>query len=383
MSERNIDSTELVALTEQTFDPAVMFDPMKVETMLALIEEKAVEFEADIDTKKGQDKFRSQAFTVAKIRTAWIKEGKDQNRAINIEVKERNSQCNKIDERLSAVQDKVRKPLTDLENAIKIQEAEHSRLMLMLGERKNIPSDLSVDELSSLLGRTKAIEITGDILGDNYSAATVAKELAVNSLQEKLDNKIQAVKDQDELAELREAKAKQEDAATKERKAKEQAARDEQIRKAAEVKAKMEAEEKLVKAEAAKLKAIQDKKDAAASAERERIAAHKKAEAEKVEALAEANQKAKEAAEQAEVDKKEWILREKEKAEQRDRDRLAKEKKEREAAEKKAAAKGNVIKIHKGIVKDIIACTSITEAQANELIKMQVSGKIRNLTINY
>ena len=181
MSERTIDSTELVALTSESFDPAVMFDPLKVETMLALIEEKAVEFEADINTKPGQDKFRSQAFTVAKIKTAWINEGKDQNRAINIEVKERNAQCNKIDERLSAIQARVRQPLTDLENAIKIEEAEHKRLILLLVECKNCPSDSSIDELSSLLGRTKGIEITGDILA-GYVVWGGAIEFHINGI---------------------------------------------------------------------------------------------------------------------------------------------------------------------------------------------------------
>ena len=361
MSERKIDSTELVALTEQTFDPAVMFDPMKVETLLALIEEKAMDFEADINTKPGQDKFRSQAFNVAKIKTAWITEGKDQNRAINIEVKERNAQCNKIDDRLSAVQAKARQPLTDLENAIKIEEAEHSRLMLMLGERKNTPSDLSVPKLASLLDLTKAIEITGDILGDNYSAATVAKEQAVNSLQEKLGGRIQHEKDQAELAVLREEKAKQEEAATKERIEKEQAARDEQIRKDAEAKAKREEEQR-------------------SKAESERVEREKAEEAEK---LADAErrieeEKASKAAAIAVAQKEERARIEKEQE--------AKEEEERVERQKAAVISAN--KNHRDIIDNdakeaLIKICGLTAVTAAKVVKTISNGNIPKTSINY
>lgn len=364
MTERIVDSTELTALTKETFDPAVMFEPMKVETMLALIEEKAVDFKADISTRPGQDKFRSQAFTVAKIRTAWIKEGKDQNRAINIEVKERNAQCNKIDERLSAMQAKVRQPLTDLENAIKIEEAEHKRLMLILGERKNCPSDLSVDELSSLLDKTKEIEITGDILGDNYSAATTEKELAVSSLQGKLDARVKHDEDQAELAKLRAEREEREKEEAQKKKKQKQVDREEQIRKEAAAKAKKEAAEKLVKKEAARKKAVQDKKDAAKEAEQARITAAKKAEADKKAAVAAAEKKAKE------------------EAEQKERDRLAKIEIKRLTDEKRAADKKHRAKIDKEIEKALVGMGMAKEVAKN-LIPLLATGNIPHTTINY
>lgn len=365
MSERTIDSTELVALTEETFDPAVMFEPVKVETMLALIEEKAVDFDADINTKPGQDKFRSQAFTVAKIRTAWIKEGKDQNRVINIEVKERNAQCNKIDERLSAIQAKVRQPLTDLENAIKIEETEHKRLMLMLGERKNCPSDLSVDELSSLLDRTKVIEITGDILGDKYSEATRAKELAVNSLQTKLDNKIQHDKDQAELAKLRTEREEREKKEAAERADKERADREEKIRKEAAGEAKKNAAEKLAKEKAAKQKAIQDKKDAAKKAEQDRIAAEKRAEEDKRLAVEEAERKAKE------------------EAEQKERDRLAKIEEERVADEERAANAENREKIKTESTRFIRGILGTSRSQADAIFEAIANDEVPHITVKF
>lgn len=361
MTERIVDSTELVALTSETFDPAIMFKPVKVETMLALIEEKAVDFDADINTKPGQDKFRSQAFTVAKIRTAWIKEGKDQNRAINIEVKERNAQCNKIDERLSAVQAKVRQPLTDLENAIRMEEADHKRLMLRLDELKNSPSDLSADQLSALLVKTKETEIGGDILSDSYSAATVKKETAINSLQTKLANKIQYDKDQAELDELRADREKSEKERVEKLKETERAEREEQIRKDEAEKQSLENERR-------------------ARAERERVEREKQEEAEKLKDAERRieEEKASKAADIVQAQKDERTRIEKEQAEKAEAERI-----EREKTKKKVAAKGHRTKIHKGIVKDIIASTSITEAQANEFISMQVSGKIKKVTIDY
>ena len=371
-----IDSTALVALTDQPFDAATMFVADTVDSTLDLIEEKAMDFVADVSTKKGRDAIRTRANMVPKIKTIWVTAGKDINRAERVSIDARNKECNKIEERLGEIKVKVREKLTNYEAAQKKIEADQKEIIRLLISYYNTPADSAIEYLEKCIADIKLVEIDGDILSDCYIRATQSKESSLASLEKKLADRIQHDKDQAELTELREKNAKQEEENAKreaaeaesraeEKEKKERHEREEKIRKDAEAKAKKEAAEKLAKEREAKQKAIQDRKDAEARAEREKKEAVEKAKLEAEEAVEEAERKA---AEEAEA---------------KERGRLAKEKSEREGAEKKAANKKHRAKIKEEACCFIGGAFGLPSDQVEDIFDSISAGEVPHITVNY
>lgn len=338
-----------------------LFADKQIKDVVIWAKEKAAKHTPDTSTDKGRKAIASNSARVSstkvileKIAAARKAEIKKDSEA---EVEIISTGLKYMISELETLRDDSRKPLTEWE-----VEDEARKAAEALAEEISSDHDAALAE-DDLFNRERAIARDKAKLSEEKEKRQ-AKKAEEKRLEEE---KAAGVKEEAERKKREEKiqadaniKAEKEDEIKREKADKEIA-----DAKAATEKANRE------KKEAAK-KAIQDKRDAEKKAKQDRIAAEKRAAEDKRLAVEEAKRKAKE------------------EAEQKERDRLAKEKSEQEAAdlaakkaEKKAAAKGHRIKIHKGIVKDIIASTSITEAQANEFISMQVSGKIKKVTIDY
>lgn len=143
----------------------------------------------------------------------------------------------------------------------------------------------------------------------------------------------------------------------------------------AEQKAKQEREEAARREAELKLKAEQ--------AERDRIAAQERAEREAREAQERVARQAQEAREQAEREKQEAIAAERRKAEQAEAARLAEEKRIADEAAKRAADVEHRKTINNKAKGDLVFAAGITEAQAIAVITAIAKGEVSAIRITY
>lgn len=88
----------------------------------------------DISTAKGRDAIRSLSAEVASSKVTLVKLGKSLTEDWRAKTKAVNAECNMIEERMDALKEQVRKPLTDFENAEKARVSGHERALEELAE---------------------------------------------------------------------------------------------------------------------------------------------------------------------------------------------------------------------------------------------------------
>lgn len=119
------ESKDLVSIKVLT--PESVFAPGGVDEILGKIENEVRSFKGDISTLGGRNAIASMAYKVARSKTALddldkqlVSDWKSKAAAVDAERRT-------IRDRLDALKDEVRKPLTDWENADKLRIEEHER----------------------------------------------------------------------------------------------------------------------------------------------------------------------------------------------------------------------------------------------------------------
>lgn len=278
-----------------TLTPAVFSDPGGIEAIISKLEADVRAIDTDISTPAGRAAIKSLAHKVARSKTALD----DMGKALVADLKKQtgivDADRRMVRDRLDALKEEVRKPLTDWENAEADRVASHQNaiqaivdLAVFAAERPSAAGvSARLTELEALPARDwqEFAKPAATARADAFSKLTVMKASAV---------KFEA--EQAELARLRAEQVAREQKERDERIAAEAA---EQARLAAEAKAAREAQEAADRAEAERRKiereraeavaraekAERDKKEAAAKAERDRKAAEAKAEADRVAAV--------------------------------------------------------------------------------------------------
>lgn len=425
------ETTELVPF--ETLNAVQVFTGGGMNAILNQIETTVRAIPLDASTVTGRDEIRSVAYRVARTKTALDAEGKKLTEEWRKNTAKVNEERKKSVERLDALADEVRKPLTDFENKDKLRIAAHeealrdmSGMLEMLQRYPDMPaSDLGQHLIDlSESNRDRDWEEFGD------RATKLRREVSVYLIG-RIESRKKFDADQAELARLR-----AEEAARLQREHDEQLqaeaaekARVEAERKASEaasaekrrVEAEVEAERKRVAAEAeqvrlehervqreAAAKLAKEKADrlaAEALAERKRqqeenarltaekraeeaedakIAAIKKAESDRVAAEKKA------AAEKlaAEVSAAAALMAAQEKA-KRDSEAAAKREREKIAAEqklvddarvKREADEANVVRVRTEILKD---CMAYDPEFSSFVLDAIMAGKIRNIKVIY
>lgn len=279
------ESTDLVVVEKLT--PMVVFAPGGVNDILDKITREVRSAHTDISTKAGREAVASLAYKVARSKTALDEMGKElvaewKTKAAAVDTERRT-----IRDRLDALKDEVRKPLTDWENAEKQRIADHEQALVSLAGMAHFDVPPSAADIKFRLDALLALpardwEEFAKRGADTEAATTVALER----------QHAEAVKREAEAAELARLRAEQAAREQKERDDRIAAEAAERARVEAEAKAKREAEEAAAKAETERKRVEQEKADAIARAE--------KAEADRKAAAAKAEQDAKDAAEAAE-----------------------------------------------------------------------------------
>ncbi|HCD6202690.1 TPA: hypothetical protein NDT77_000310 [Klebsiella pneumoniae] len=307
---------------------AVFTNNDQLDPLIEAIEQEARSLVPDVTTKKGRDAISSMAHKVARSKTYIDNAGKDLVAELKALPKQIDESRRVVRERLDALKDEVRRPLTEWE-----------------AEQERIKAEEAMNAL-----HVEALAMNEDF--DRQMAARIESDHEMALLMNDAFDREQADK-----------------AAEAER---QRIAREEEIKRLAEEKAKREAAEQ-----------AQREIDAAAAREREAILAKERAEREQREA-AERAEREKQAAIEAERRKaQEEADRIRREAEQREQARLAEEKRKADEQARREADVKHRKAVGTEIVKALLANTSLTRDQAIEVLTAVKDGRIPHTGISY
>jgi hypothetical protein len=135
-----------------------------------------------IPTNKGRDEVRSMAFKIAKTRTAIDKA----RLGLTEEWRTKTTQANKagsaIKERLEALEDEVRKPLTDWENAEKEREQKHTDLLTAILKAEFVGIDDTAATVSERLVWLTDLNLDPEIHRERLDHIEGVKDAAIEKL---------------------------------------------------------------------------------------------------------------------------------------------------------------------------------------------------------
>lgn len=194
-----------------------------LDSLYNVVDSKARALVADVTTKEGVSQIKSTARQIASIKKRVDDLGKDIVAELKDLPKQIDANRKKWREDMEALQDEIRKPVTEIENRQKeIEEirATHGKLALSGSE-----------EIKASIETIDKIELTGDKWKESLDAAAAAVKAEKGALEVMLNA---ALKKEAEARELEELRKKQEEA--------ERIIREQKIREEAERKAREEAE---------------------------------------------------------------------------------------------------------------------------------------------
>ncbi|MBW5928014.1 hypothetical protein CFM96_04875 [Klebsiella michiganensis] len=319
--------TDLVVI-EKKNAMAVFTNNDQLDPLIEAIEKEARSLVHDVTTKKGRDAIASMAHKVARSKTYIDNAGKDLVAELKALPKQIDESRRVVRERLDALKDEVRRPLTEWE-----------------AEQERIKAEEAMNEMHA-----EALEM--NIKFDQELAAKFEADHEMALLMDKDIDRERADK-----------------AAEAER---QRIAREEGIKRLAEEKAKREAEEKHRAELEASARREAEERAAKERAERERIEDQQRAEREKQAAVEAERRKAQEEADR--------IRRE---AEQREQARLDEEKRKADEQARREADVNHRKFVGTEIVKALLANTSLTRDQAIEVLTAVKDGRIPHTGISY
>lgn len=307
---------------------AVFTNNDQLDPLIEAIEKEARSLVPDVTTKKGRDAIASMAHKVARSKTYIDNAGKDLVAELKALPKQIDESRRVVRERLDALKDEVRRPLTEWE-----------------AEQERIKAEEAMNAL-----HFEALAMNEEF--DRQLAARIESDHEMALLMNDAFDREQADK-----------------AAEAER---QRIAHEEEIKRLAAAAAAREVEQRAQREreEAAHREAML--KAQAEQAERDRIAAEQKAEADKQAAIEAERRKAQEEADR--------IRRE---AEQREQARLAEEKRKADEQARREADVKHRKAVGTEIVKALLANTSLTRDQAIEVLTAVKDGRIPHTGISY
>ncbi|HCC5991940.1 TPA: hypothetical protein M5893_003894 [Enterobacter cloacae] len=354
--------TDLVVIEKQNA-MAVFTTKEQLDPIIEVIEKEARSLVPDVSTRKGRDAIASMAHKVARSKTYIDNAGKDLVAELKALPKQIDESRRIVRERLDALKDEVRKPLTDWENA---ESARKDALQQRLADLRSLAdvidgmgSYLPSAEIQQRIESAKAVALD-DSWQEAAAEAGMAKDDTIQQLEAALTVAKQREHESAELERLRkeaEEKARLEREENIRREAAEQARRDEEKKAKAELEAaaRREAEEKA----------------RAELAERQRIEAEQRAAREKQEAEARARR-----------EKEEAVAAERRRQEEAEAARLAEEKRKAEEEALRAADKEHRRTINRRVIADLIA-QGIPEEFAQKALLAIAGGKVQDAHIKY
>ncbi|ESN37087.1 hypothetical protein L365_02486 [Klebsiella pneumoniae MGH 19] len=307
---------------------AVFTNNDQLDPLIEAIEKEARSLVPDVTTKKGRDAIASMAHKVARSKTYIDNAGKDLVAELKALPKQIDESRRVVRERLDALKDEVRRPLTEW-------EAEQERI-----KAEEAMNALHVEALA--MNEEFDRQLAARIESDHEMALLMNDAFDREQADKAAEAERQRIAHEEEIKRMAAAAAARE----------------------VEQRAQREREEAALREAALKAQAEQ--------AERDRIAAEQKAEADKKAAVEAERRKAQEEADR--------IRRE---AEQREQARLAEEKRKADEQARREADVKHRKAVGTEIVKALLANTSLTRDQAIEVLTAVKDGRIPHTGISY
>lgn len=400
---RTESTTELAVVNAQ--NAVQIFTGGGLNGILDGIEVKVRAMELDGSTAKGRDEIRSVAYKVARTKTALDAEAKKLTEGWRTATSQVNSERKRAQERLDALAEEVRKPLTDFENKEKGRIAAHEAALAEWSSFAPVSPHATAEELTFYLQKFGGLHADRNWEEFSVRALKVRAEVTV-ALMNALKARTQFDADQAELERLRKEETERQIREREQRAA--ESARIEAERKAkeladAEARRVIEAAEReqaRIKAAADRIRADHEREQKQAAdnlkreqeardfAERRVIEQAESAKKEQVR-LAEFAEKARI---KAEADLKwanEKARRDAEAAIAKERERVERQRKDAEVLQaKREADEKHRAKIRAEIAEDLFECSDgsgIFHAPLNaeEVLEAIMNGKIRHIKVIY
>lgn len=364
------DMQDLAIVVTKDQIPA-LFAPNGLSGLIDRIEAEARSVAPDVSTKKGRDTIRTTAAKVAKTKTYLDGLGKDLTADLKRQTAAVDAERKAMRDRLDALKDEVRRPLTEWEQAEEDRIAGHRAMISEIMAACGYSAESASAELSASLSKIEAIEI-GPHLQEFEAEAARAKDTATSHLRAAIKAAKTREAEAVELARLRAEAIAREQKEREERIARESA---ERAKAEAERIAREAAEEVERKAQAERLRAENERLQAErdrAEAERRAIEAEQRAK----QAAADAERRAKEA--EIEAQRREQQAAEQERARAKsEADRIAAE------AANRAANEAHSLAIKRAVAGDLMRVADITGEQAKAIVIAIIRGEIANTEIRF
>ncbi|HGV0030905.1 TPA: hypothetical protein ACNFPK_003537 [Citrobacter freundii] len=268
--------TDLVVI-EKSSAMAVFTNNEQLDPIIEKIEKEARSLVPDVSTKKGRDAIASMAHKVARSKTYIDNAGKDLVAELKALPKQIDESRRIVRERLDALKDEVRRPLTEWEAEQERIKAEEADKIKAEEDRKQFESDheiaLLMNEKHDREAKEKAEEAERQRIAHEEELKRQAAEQAKREAEEKAAAELAAAKKREEDAIA--ARAQAELLAKQAQERAEQEAKDAAAKAEAEKKAAIEAEQLKAQEEADRIKREAEAKEAARLAEEKRIADEK------------------------------------------------------------------------------------------------------------
>ncbi|WP_320703941.1 coiled-coil domain-containing protein [Enterobacter asburiae] len=354
--------TDLVVIEKQNA-MAVFTTKEQLDPIIEAIEKEARSLVPDVSTRKGRDAIASMAHKVARSKTYIDNAGKDLVAELKALPKQIDESRRIVRERLDALKDEVRKPLTDWENAESARkEALQQRLVdlrALADVIDGVGNYLPSVEIQQRIESAKAVALD-ESWQEVAAEAGVAKDATIQQLEAAM---IVAKQREHEAAELEHLRKEAEEKARLER--------EENIRREAAEKARRDAEQKAKAELEAAARREAEEKARAELAERQRIEAEQRAAREKQEAEARARR-----------EKEEAVAAERRRQEEAEAARLAEEQRKAEEEARRAADKEHRRTVNRRVYADLIA-QGIPEEFAQKAVLAIAGGKVQDAHIKY
>lgn len=268
--------TDLVVI-EKSSAMAVFTNNEQLDPIIEKIEKEARSLVPDVSTKKGRDAIASMAHKVARSKTYIDNAGKDLVAELKALPKQIDESRRIVRERLDALKDEVRRPLTEWEAEQERIKAEEAAKIKAEEDRKQFESDheiaLLMNEKHDREAKEKAEEAERQRIAHEEELKRQAAEQAKREAEEKAAAELAAAKKREEDAIA--ARAQAELLAKQAQERAEQEAKDSAAKAEADKKAAIEAEQRKAQEEADRIKREAEAKEAARLEEEKRIADEK------------------------------------------------------------------------------------------------------------
>jgi len=358
--------SELIVL--DNLNPIEIFTNNGLDKIIERIEKEARSLVLDISTEKGRKEIASLAYKIAKSKTYLDDLGKDLVSEWKTKSAAVDHERKKTRERLDALKEEIRQPLTEYEEKEKkrIQDAEDA--IRGLENWAMTADDFTADDIQGRIEFLIDYEAHHD-WREFDQRAMYTREKSLSTLKAKLEARKQYEAEQEELAKFRKAEAER---LVKEHEAKIAAEAASKAKAEAERIAKEKSEREAAFAEKAKQEIIKQKEEA----ERKTLEAEQAKKDAEVKAAIELKAAQEKATRDAEI------------AVQKERERAEAEKKAEQAIiAKREADKAHKAKINNDVMQVMVKVILNTEGQAEDTCKAIITaiakGEIPHLKINY